>query len=421
MRRPVSLISALGLAAGFLVTSSGAGAAADRGDDLARQLVGRSFELPTQAPTQRRTGAGEQVISATATFSAANRVPGMPTSTAPQHQFVMPGGSLSVTIDYGYHWETDALTYHYSLDTEVGAPDPSSQTRTMLGFGAIQGNSCQIEEATSAWLYRYIPDVLLYDNKDTPDLASAAGWNCSVLLVDAGDLSTTPYDAFVTALDVVRATPQLSVKAPKRDRVVKKVWTRVPVTVTNASPEGIDAREVAVTGVGKGVKVRRTSLGAIDGQDDTKAYVWVRLAKRKARLKLVVTEKGEAIAGASIKLRQRPAPAPPKAGAWSSRTGANFTVRGGKLRGFRIVAQTTCGGYPDMPTTTQNTYSFQTEAIPRNNEVVGTERGNRGGPAAYSAYLELEFVSRTKAVGKFSYYGPARCTAFEGFIAKLGR
>ena len=96
-------------------------------------------------------------------------------------------------------------------------------------------------------------------------------------------------------------------------------------------------------------------------------------------------------------------------------------MRGGKVRGFRIYTQTTCGGYPDMPTTTQNTYSFQTEAIPRNNEVVGTERGNQGGDAAYSAYLELEFVSRTKAVGKFSYFGPARCVAVEGFTAKLKR
>ena len=61
-----------------------------------------------------------------------------------------------------------------------------------------------------------------------------------------------------------------------------------------------------------------------------------------------------------------------------------------------------------------------TTAIPRNNEVVGTER-KEGGDAACSAYLELEFVSPTKAVGTFSYYGPARCVAIDGFTAKLGR
>jgi len=95
-------------------------------------------------------------------------------------------------------------------------------------------------------------------------------------------------------------------------------------------------------------------------------------------------------------------------------------VRGGKVRGFSIQTQTRCGGYPDLPTTTTNTYSFVTTAIPRNNELVGTER-KEGGDAAYSAYLEIEFVSPTKAVGKFSYYGPARCVAVDGFTAKRKR
>ena len=419
MRRPVSVISSIGLAAGLLVASAGGPTAAHPGDDPARQLVGRSFALPGTAttPASRRAGAAEQLVSATATFSPANRVTGMPTSTAPQHQFAMPGGSLSVTIDYGYHWETGALTYHYSLDTEMGAPDPSGQTRALLGFGIIQGTTCSIEEATAAWVYRSIPDVLLYDNKDTDDLASAAGWNCAVLLVDDGT-GATPYDAFVTTLDVVTATPQLGVKAPKRDRLVKKVWTRIPVTVTNASPEGIDARDVAVTGAGKGVKVRKAEIGSLDGQDDTDVDLWVRLTKPKAKLKVVVTGQGQALAKATVKLRQRPAPAPPRAGTWSA-NGVDFTVRGGKVRGFRIHTQTTCGGYPGIPTTTNNTYSFQTERIPRNNEVVGTERGNQGGDAAYSAYLDLEFVSRTRAKGTFSYYGPARCVAIDGFTARF--
>jgi hypothetical protein len=422
MRRIVSIVTTTGLAAalGAAVTASPAAAT----DPVGGQS-GRAFEMRATAPAPaaqpRRTDGASQLISATATFSAANRANGMPTSTAPQHQFasIAQGGSLSVTIDYGYHWQTGELTYNYDLDLDMGAPDPETKTRAMLGFGVQNGTVCELEEATTDWLYRYIPDVLLYDNKETPDLASAAGWNCAVLAVDGGP-GTTPYDAYVTSLDVVTAKPQLTLKAPKRDRLVKGVWTRIPVKVTNSSAEGINARDVAVVGTGKGVKVRRLTLGSLDGQDDTESHVWAKLAKPKAKLKLAVSEKGETLGRSTVKLTRRPAPAPPMAGRWSA-PGVDFTVRGGKVRGFRISTQTRCGGYPDTITTTNNTYSFQTESIPRNNEVVGTEKGNQGGDAAYVAYLELEFVSKTKVKGKFSYYGPARCTAIDGFTARRKR
>lgn len=415
MRRLVSIATTIGLGTALVaVATASPGAAVDPAGDL----VGRSFPVDRTVPS-RKAGPAEQLLSATATFGPSNRVAGMPTSTAPRHQFSMPAGSLSVTIDYGYHWETDELTYHYDLDAALGAPSGSEDVRTLLGFGTLQASSCTIEEATVAWAYRNIPDILLYDDKDTPDLASAAAWNCAVLLVDAGQ-GTQPYDAFVSLLDVQRATPQLAVKTPQRDRLVKKVWTRVPVTVANASPEGVDARDVAVVGAGKGVKVRPASFGALEGQDDSDGYVWARLTKPRATLELAVTEKGEVVGRSKVKLRARPAPAPPGAGSWTG-GGADFTVRGGKVRGFRIYTQTTCGGYPGIPTTTNNTYGFDTTSIPRNNEVVGTEKGNQGGDAAYTAYLDLEFVSRTKAVGKFSYFGPARCTAITGFTARLKR
>jgi hypothetical protein len=422
MRTHVSLTGTVGLVAALVAALAATLAVSPAAaDDPAPDLVGRSFEMRAPASSSYRTGEATQLVSGSATFSAANRMAGMPTSTAPQHQFapIAQGGSVTVNLSYGYDWRTDALTYHYSLDTEMLAPEADAGTRTLLGFGSLQGNSCTIEEATVAWVYRNIPDVLLYDDKDTPDLASAAEWNCAALLVDAGP-GTAPHDVFIAPFDQEVATPQLSVRAPKRDRLVRKVWTRIPVEVANASPEGVDARDVVVSGAGKGVRVRPASLGSLAGRDDTEGYVWARLAKPRATLRLAVTEKGERLGRASITLRQRPAPTPPRAGAWSA-PGVDFTVRGGKVRGFRIATQTRCGGYPGIPTTTNNNYSFQTEPIPRNNEVVGTERGNQGGDAAYSAYLELEFVSPTKAVGKFSYYGPARCTAVDGFTAKLGR
>ncbi|RYB95068.1 hypothetical protein EUA93_12375 [Nocardioides oleivorans] len=415
MRRHVSITSTIGLVAALVAAVTAAPATAA---DEEPRVAPRSFEMRAPASSSYRTGEASQLLSGSATFSPANRMPGMPTSTQPQHQFSMPAGSLTVNVSYGYHWQTDALTYNYSLDTEMLGPDPSGTTRTMLGFGAARNGTCQLEEETYAWVYSTIPDVLLYDNKDTPDLASAAGWDCAVLLVDAGP-GTTPYDVFIAPFDKEVAVPQLSVQAPKRDRLVKKVWTRIPVKVANAAPEGVDARDVVVTGTGKGVKVRPFEVGTLEGLDDTEGYVWARLTRPKATLSLVVSEKGEALGRSSVKLRTRPAPAPPRAGSWSA-SGVDFTVRGGKVRGFSIQTQTRCGGYPDLPTTTTNTYSFVTTAIPRNNELVGTER-KEGGDAAYSAYLEIEFVSPTKAVGKFSYYGPARCVAVDGFSAKRKR
>ena len=284
-------------------------------------------------------------------------------------------------------------------------------------MGVFQGDTCRIDTADESGLN--LVERLVYGSGDATDTPDAGTWNCAALYVRSADGATT-YDAYVSPLTVTTAAPELSVKAPKRDRLVKKVWTRIPVTVANAAAEGIDARDVVVTGSGKGVKVRPAPFGTLDGQDDTEGHVWARLTKPKATLRLSVTEKGEVIGKASVKLRQRPAPAPPRAGAWSA-NGVDFTVRGGKVRGFRINTQTRAGDIPTSPRRPTTPTASRPMPIPRNNEVVGTERGNQGGDAAYSAYLDIEFVSPTKAQGTFSYYGPARCVAVDGFTVKRKR
>lgn len=402
-----------GLVMGVVATLAPQSATALKGDRLG------SFHMPEAVAPAHRTGPAEQLVRATATFTAEDRVDGMPTSTSPQHQFVMPGGKLSVTVDFGYDWETGALTYHYGLDTEMQGPDPSGNTRVMLGFGARQGSSCHLEEQTYDWVSRYLSDVLLYDNKETPDLASAARWDCAVLAVENDDTGAL-YDAFVSPLKVVKATPKLSVKAPRKDRLVRGVWTRIPIKIRNRAAEGVDAHNVVVRGAGKGIKVRRVRIGGIDAQRTAEADVWAKLTRPKAKLKLTVTEKGQVMRRAAINLRQRPAPAPPRPGRWSG-DDVSFAVRGGKVRGFHIRTQTRCGGYPDPFTYTHNTYNFPTIKIPRNNEVVGSKRGNRGGSAEYVVHLDLTFVSRTKVKGSFAYHGPARCYASDGFTATRRR
>lgn len=400
-----------GLVMGVVATLTPQSATALEGDRLG------SFPMPEAVAPAHRAGPAEQLVRATATFTADDRI--MPAPTDPRHRFVMPGGKLTATIDFGYHWETGKLSYHYSLAADMQDPAGDDDVRTVLGFGKVQEDTCQLEEATYDWVSRYLTGVLLYDNKDTPDLASAADWDCAVLAVDNGDLNT-PYDAFVTRLNVVKATPKLRLKAPRKDRLVRGVWTRIPIKIRNRAAEGVDAHNVVVRGAGKGIKVRRVRIGGIDAQRTAEADVWAKLTRPKAKLKLTVTEKGQVMRRAAINLRQRPAPAPPRPGRWSG-DDVSFAVRGGKVRGFHIRTQTRCGGYPGPFTYTQNTYNFPTIKIPRNNEVVGSKRGNRGGSAEYVVHLDLTFVSRTKVKGSFAYHGPARCYASDGFTATRRR
>lgn len=409
MRRSIALLTTLGLAAGLLA-SAATSAAADE--------PGPGFELRGTPPAAARAGAAEQLVSATATFST--RAPGMPRAGARPDQTILPGAVLEVS--YGYHWDTGVLEYTFDARPTSGGLRADDQPADVVGVGLgvfDAAKTCQVDTADLDDVSRFSPERLVYGSGDATGTPRAGLWDCAAVFVRSADGSIT-YDAYVSPLTVTTAAPVLTLEAPRKDRLVMGVWTRVPVTVTNSAPEEISARDVVVAGKGKGVKVRSAKLGEIAGQEDSDGYVWVKLTKPRSTVRLTVSDVGEQLDATSVKVRRRPAPAAPQAGRWSNKD-VSFTVRGGKVRGFAINTQTTCGGYPDLPTTTNSNYSFQTVKIPRNNEVVGTERGNQGGDAAYSAYLDLEFVSRTKVKGKFSYYGPARCTAFAGFTAKVKR
>lgn len=414
MRTYVAIATTIGLGAALAsVVAASPVAASDPGD----ALMGRSFEVQRSLPVRARAGTAAQLLSASATFDT--RATGAPRAGSRPDQQFLPGAR--VDISYGYHWETDVLTYHFetrpvSAGLRPGGAPPDT---VALGLGVFAGTSCTIDTLDTDITSQYSSDHLLYGSGDAAEAPNAGRWDCAVLLVQSQDGSIV-HDAWVSPLSVVSATPRLSLTAPRKDRLVKGVWTRIPVTVANASSDGVDARDVRVVGAGKGVRVRSAAVGPLDGQDDAKAQVWARLVKPRAKLRLAVTEKGEVLATTKVELRGRPAPRAPRAGSWSG-GGATFSVKGRKVRGFRIFTQTTCGGHPDIPTTTSNTYSFRTTPIPRNNEVVGTERGNQGSDAAYSAYLEIEFVTPTKARGTFSYFGPARCRAVDTFTVRRKR
>lgn len=409
MRTCIAALAATGLAAALLPGTATARTAGDR-----PELP--SFRMDAKTSSAHRAGAAEQLVSASATFNT--RVPGMPRPGSRPDQQVLPGARLD--INYGYHWETGALTYHFEVrPISAGLrPDDQPSDYVGVGMGIASGTSCVLDEVAFDATSRFFPERLVYGSGDATDNPNAGLWNCAALFVDTQD-GAVVHDAYVSALDVVTAAPQLTLRAPRKDRLVKGVWTSIPVRVANTGDLG--ARDVVVTARGKGVKVRRRlDLDSLRAGSKVEGSLWVKLTRAKGTLRLAVSELGQTMGRARVKLRRRPAPPAPRAGAWSG-GGASFVVRSGKVRGFRITTRTTCGGYPDMPTTTTNTYDFPTVRIPRNNEVVASDKGNQGKSSAYSVHLDLTFVSRTKVKGKFSYYGPARCVAVQGFTAQVGR
>lgn len=375
---------------------------------------GLSFELGRTAPRPEAARSSTQLDTASATF--ATRATGMPSAGSQPHQQILPGAVMEV--DYSYHWDTGVLEYHYSTTVTFGGLTPSGQALPVAaaGLGVFQGDNCVIDTADVETVYRSIQDKLLYGSGDATGSPTAGAWNCAAVAVTSPD-GATQYDAYVSPLNVVTASPQLSVKAPRRDRLVKGVWTEVPLEVANAEASAVGARDVTVTGSGKGLKVKPLDLDGLAAGSDTSPHLWVKLSRPRAKLTVTVRETGTPVATSTVRLSRRPAPAKPLSGSYTGNS-ASFAVKGGKVRGFRVHTQTTCGGYPGQLEYTMNTYDFPTVGIPRNNEVSKGDQNDPDSYAHYSVYLRMEFVSRTKAKGFFTYGGPNRCRASESFVVK---
>lgn len=197
----------------------------------------------------------------------------------------------------------------------------------------------------------------------------------------------------------------LTVTAPRSDKLVKGVWTRIPVTVTNAS--AVPAEDVQVTGSGNGVRFRKLSVGTLGAQDSASGHVWAKLVVASSTLRLDATELGIALGRTSVRLALRPAPAPPRASGWAG-DGVKFLALGQVIQVFGVTTRTSCGTRLDL--------TFPTIAIPRNNEVYGTATG----PDGSTSVLELEFLTPTRGVGTFTWTGPGPCRAVHRFVVTSG-
>ena len=194
---------------------------------------------------------------------------------------------------------------------------------------------------------------------------------------------------------------ELTVSAPRSDKLVKGVWTRIPVTVTNTSL--VPAEDVQVTGSGTGIRFRKLSIGALAAQDSTSGHVWAKLRVASSTLRLDATELGVALGRTSVRLALRPAPLPPRAAGWTG-DGIRFQLLAGYVRVFNGRTRTSCGTTAD--------FLFPTTAIPRNNEVYATATGVDGSVMT----LELEFVTTTRGVGIFTWSYGDSCRATIRFV-----
>lgn len=195
----------------------------------------------------------------------------------------------------------------------------------------------------------------------------------------------------------------LTVSAPRSDKLVKGVWTRIRVTVTNTS--AVPAEDVQVTGSGPGVRFRKLSVGALGAQDSMSGHVWARLNVASSTLRLDATEAGVTLGRTSVRLARRPAPLPPRAAGWTG-DGIRFQLLAGYVRVFNGRVRTSCGTTAD--------FLFPTTAVPRNNEVYATATGVDGS----SMTLELEFVTTTRGVGTFTWSSGDSCRATVRFVVR---
>ncbi|HSF36751.1 MAG TPA: hypothetical protein VLA70_11575 [Nocardioides sp.] len=185
----------------------------------------------------------------------------------------------------------------------------------------------------------------------------------------------------------------LTVTAPRSDKLVKGVWTRISVTVTNTS--AVPAEDVQVIGSGTGIRFRKLSVGGLGAQDSRTGLVWAKLRVASSTLKLEATELGTSLARTSVRLALRPAPLPPRATGWSG-DGVGFQLLGGQINVLTGKVRTSCG--------TQD-FLFPAISVPRNNEVYGTAVGADGSQMV----LELDFVSTTRGVGSMTWSYDSGC------------
>jgi hypothetical protein len=381
----------------------------------AAATTGPAAAVPEVAATAQRSTAAE-LAGRVAHLTVADRAPGAPApGSVAENQFA------DATVDI------DLLAGNVYVDAHLAAPPT---------VGYFDRPTFQVEPGTwdGTRCVRIPGSEVIGDNFTASGEAVEytqtlpAGWesaSCVVAFSFADVQNRLAYDVLHGALTDRFVSPDLSVGAPEllgstKVGLVRGVWTPLDVPVSNAG-EGT-AHVVTVTGKGKGVKVRRTTItdlswyGSPQDPGTKTARLMVKLTDKARRARLSVLASADGVtAKRTVRVRRVSAPTAPKPGTYRG-SDVSFTVKGGKapqIKRFRIRTKTEC---TSSPYDTMNTYSFPTTKISKAGIVSGTDE--QEGDAGFTVGLEMLVAGGTATKGSFWYSGPAGCSARASFKAR---
>ncbi|KRF13953.1 hypothetical protein ASG90_14185 [Nocardioides sp. Soil797] len=303
-------------------------------------------------------------------------------------------------------------------------PTSATNSEVRVEFGNVVGTSCHGDVGVSSPTYTGLSSGFTRSGRTITlnKAVSEAGymdWDCAFVATTVPGGSTT-YDAVLGELKEVLAKPKLTIPAVqllrknvKKVKLVPKVWTVLEVKVKN--PSRVSATKVVVRGGGKGLRVKNVKLGKVHDDSSASARVRVKLTRKKTTtLTLKVTGSGGTKATRKVRVSPTKAPTRAVSGTYKSKDGrTRFTIKKGRLVGFYTQQWTTCGGYPDFPTTSWVAYDFPRTAVPRSG-IVDARQKHR----LFTAGLQMKVVGKKVTRGHFFYSGPNRCFASSAFTAR---
>lgn len=390
-------------------------------------VLGLGAGLGTGLGAAAPATAAEADVLVRQTATLTTHLQGAPVAGTPPHRQL-----TRVDVDVEVQGMADGdPTYFPEVDVQLAAePDTwyDDDAEIFVAFGHRSGSDCQpshsqVErtsgsQGSSYHIFGYTPDYW----GGTPDRP----WECVMVVVRT--LDGEAVDGMVGGLVNTYESPEVSVgdvtllgKSQKRLRLVRNTWTTIHVEVGNSGP--VKSTPLTLTASGKGLKVRKVPrVGVVDPEGTTTVAVRVRPTRKKAGpLRLRVRGPGISTSR-KIRVKVVKAPRKPRAGRYRSKDGAvTFRIRGGKVVGFNVRAQTRCGGFGSPPTYTQDHYDFPRTKIPRNGIVEASKRGKAMGNT-WSTHLRMRVSGKKVTRGRFDYGTAGPCTATVGFTAKrIGR
>jgi hypothetical protein len=304
------------------------------------------------------------------------------------------------------------------------APRPATAATLRVFFGNLTGNNdCQaeIELATptmGAMRRGFARSGARITLNRAADAARYGDYDCAFAALTAVGARSPIYDVRINELTNVYGKARLGISAVellrakvRTLRLVPGTWTKIDVTVRNTGAAG--AAGIIVSGSGRGLVVGRTRLGALRPGDSSTVELGVKLTGRGSRNLRLTARSPRYGAARTVTAVPIAPPAPPAAGTYRGHNGrVRFSIRNGRVIGWRAFVMTTCGAYPDIPTTTFNWYDFPARTIPRNGIVDSRVRAD-----LYTVELEVRVSGTRVTRGHFTYRGPNWCRGSISFDA----